>query len=58
MAIYGARMVTHYLVDVSPVSVPILAACAATMLMVTLIAACVPAIRACRVDPLTALRPE
>jgi predicted permease len=58
MAIYATRLVTRYLVNVSPMSASVLAACAATMLIVTLCAACVPALRACRVDPLTALRPE
>jgi predicted permease len=58
MAAYGTKVVTHYLVNVSPMSASVLAACAATMLIVTLIAACVPALRACRVDVLTALRPE
>jgi ABC-type lipoprotein release transport system permease subunit len=35
-----------------------LAVCAGAMLVITILAACVPAIRACRVDPLAALRRE
>jgi predicted permease len=58
LAIAGSKLLARYLTDVSPADGPVFAACAAAMLIVALIAACVPAWRACRVDPLTALRPE
>jgi predicted permease len=42
----------------SPVDAPVLIGCAAVMLILAAAAVSVPAIRACRVDPLTALRHE
>ena len=58
MAFSGTRLIASYLANVSPITVPVLAACGAAMLLIAVIAACIPALRACRVDPLTALRPD
>jgi macrolide transport system ATP-binding/permease protein len=56
IAIAGSRVLSRYLPGVSSLDLPTVAACAATMLVIALAAVCVPAVRACRVDPLTALR--
>src|SRR5690242_20519421 len=56
LAIAAARALERVLPAGAAPAPWLLAGCAGTMLMVTVLAACVPAIRACRVDPLTALR--
>jgi ABC-type antimicrobial peptide transport system permease subunit len=43
---------------ISPIDAPVLSVCAAVMLAIGAAAVIVPAIRACRIDPLMALRHE
>ena len=57
-AVGVARVLSRILPPTASLSPALLAACAGTMLIITAVAACVPAIRACRVDPLAALRHE
>ena len=52
------RLLSHQLPGVSPIDAPVLIACATIMLVLAAAAVCVPAIRACRIDPLMALRHE
>jgi len=58
IAVAAARILSPVLPPTASLAPSILAACAGLMLMITILAACVPAIRACRVDPLAALRHE
>jgi ABC-type antimicrobial peptide transport system permease subunit len=52
------RLLSSQLPGVSSINAQVLAPCAAIMLLLATVAVSVPAIRACRVDPLTALRHE
>jgi macrolide transport system ATP-binding/permease protein len=56
MAWAGFRLLARYLPGVSALDLPIILACGLTMVVIALAAVCVPAARACRVDPLIALR--
>ena len=56
MAAAASRILSQYLVGVSPTGPLILISCAGAMLTVATIAVSIPAIRACSVDPLSALR--
>ncbi|HEY1336370.1 MAG TPA: FtsX-like permease family protein, partial [Bryobacteraceae bacterium] len=58
VALAADRMLSHFLPPTASLAPSILAACAGVMLAITTLAACVPAIRACRVNPLSALRHE
>lgn len=58
IAVAAARMLSQVLPPTASLAPSILAACTGVMLVITIVAACVPAIRACRVDPLAALRHE
>ena len=58
IAVAAARLLSQVLPATASLAPSMVAACAGTMLAVTILAACVPAIRACRVDPLAALRHE
>ena len=49
------RLLSHQLPGVSPIDAPVLAGCATSMLILAAAAVSLPAVRACRVDPLTAL---
>jgi ABC-type antimicrobial peptide transport system permease subunit len=51
-------LLLHRLPGISPIDAPLLLTCAAILLMVAGAAMAVPAVRACRVDPLMALRQE
>ncbi len=52
------QMVSARMPDVSPIDGHVLGVCAAIMLILAVAAVSIPAIRACRIDPLTALRHE
>jgi ABC-type antimicrobial peptide transport system permease subunit len=56
MAAY--RLLSHRVPGVWPIHAAVLTACAAIMLILSALAVSVPAIRACRIDPLAALRHE
>ena len=56
LAIGASRVLWRYLVGASGPGPAILIVCVATMLVMAAIAISIPAIRACRVDPLDALR--
>jgi ABC-type antimicrobial peptide transport system permease subunit len=56
IALPGARVLAHYLPGMSSVDLAIILWCVGLMLVVAAAALCVPTVRACRVDPLTALR--
>jgi putative ABC transport system permease protein len=58
LAVAAARMLSQVLLPTASIAPSMLAASAGVMLVITILAACVPAIRACRVDPLAALRHE
>jgi putative ABC transport system permease protein len=58
IALPASRVWAHYLTGVSSVDPLIVLCCAAVMLVVAAVALCVPTLRACRVTPLTALRPQ
>jgi predicted permease len=58
ISVAAYRVLSHQLPGVSPIDVSVLTACAGIMLILAALAVSVPAIRACRVDPLTALRHE
>jgi hypothetical protein len=49
-------LLVMYLTGVSAIDLPIILTCGLTMLVIALAAVCVPAARACRVDPLVTLR--
>ena len=51
-----ARLLASFLFGVTPMDPMTLAGVAAVLMIVTLAASCVPALRAARVDPMTALR--
>ena len=57
-ALAATRLVSGTLVGVSATDPAIVAGAISTMLVVSICAACVPAVRASRVDPATALRQE
>jgi putative ABC transport system permease protein len=54
----ASRILSSYLAGVSSLSPGILAVAALTMLLVAAAAVSIPALRACRADPLVALRAE
>ena len=58
LALVAARILSRYIAGMSPMSAGIVAGCAAAMLGIAAVAVSAPAIRACRVDPLIALRHE
>jgi ABC-type antimicrobial peptide transport system permease subunit len=58
IAFGASRLLSRYLAGVSPLTPSILIACVGTMLAITIAAVIVPSVRACRIDPLTALRHE
>jgi ABC-type antimicrobial peptide transport system permease subunit len=58
IAVAAARMLSHVLPATAILAPSMVAACAGMMLVITILAACVPATRASRVDPLAALRHE
>jgi ABC-type antimicrobial peptide transport system permease subunit len=58
IAVAGFRAISHYLEAIAPVQPVVAAACVLGMLLTALCALAVPAIRACRIDPLRALRHE
>jgi hypothetical protein len=58
LSLAGWQILSRNVPGVSPVDAPILAVCAAVMLAVAAAAVTVPAMRACRIDPLLALRHE
>jgi predicted permease len=58
IALPGSWVLAHYLPGLSSVDLSIIFGCVGVMLVVTAAALCVPTLRACRVDPLTALRLE
>jgi ABC-type antimicrobial peptide transport system permease subunit len=58
IAVAAARLLSRVLPPTASLAPSLLAACTGTMLVITVLASCVPAIRACRVDPLAALRHE
>jgi putative ABC transport system permease protein len=53
-----ARLLASFLFGVTPMDPVTLAAVAALLVVVTLVASCVPAMRASRIDPMTALRSD
>jgi ABC-type antimicrobial peptide transport system permease subunit len=58
LAILAFRFLLRYLAGVSQIDPVIAVACAFAMFLAGAGAAAIPAIRGCRVDPLTALRHE
>jgi len=58
IALPGSRVLAHYLPGISSVDLSIILCCVGVMLVMAAAALCVPTLRACRVDPLTALRLE
>jgi ABC-type antimicrobial peptide transport system permease subunit len=58
ISVTAYRLLSHELPEVSPIDASVLTGCAAIMLILAFAAVSVPAIRACRIDPLTALRHE
>lgn len=58
LAVAIFRATSHYLQGIAPMQPVVAGACVLGMLMTAVAALAVPAIRACRVDPLTALRHE
>jgi hypothetical protein len=58
IAVATARLLSRVLPPTASLAPSLLAVCAGTMLAITALAAFVPAIRACRVDPMAALRHE
>jgi putative ABC transport system permease protein len=52
------QLLSQRIPGVSPIDAPVLIVCAAIMLVLAAAAVSVPAIRACRIDPLMALRHE
>jgi ABC-type antimicrobial peptide transport system permease subunit len=57
-ALFGARLIAAQLIDMSPTDPVTLAAAAVVMTIVALLAGYLPARRASRVNPLSALRYE
>jgi len=58
IALAAFRPISHYLQATAPVQPTVAVACVLGMLLTALCALTVPAIRACRIDPLRALRHE
>jgi predicted permease len=58
MAMAASQVASHFLPGVSPMEPLIVAACVLGMLLTAGAAVAAPALRACRIDPLTALRHE
>ncbi len=58
LSVAGWRLLSEKMPGVSPIDAQVLMVCATIMLIVTAAAVSVPAMRACRIDPLMALRHE
>jgi ABC-type antimicrobial peptide transport system permease subunit len=58
ISITAYRLLSHQLPGVAPIDAFMLTGCGAVMLILATSAVSVPAVRACRIDPLTALRQE
>ena len=58
LSVAGWRILSQKMPGVSPIDAQVLSVCAAVMLAIGAAAVIVPAIRACRIDPLMALRHE
>ena len=58
LSVAGWRLLSERMAGVSPIDAQVLIVCATIMLIVGAAAVCIPAIRACRIDPLMALRHE
>lgn len=58
LSVAGWRLLLERMPGVSPIDVPILIVCATILLILAATAVSIPAIRACRIDPLMALRNE
>jgi predicted permease len=58
LSVAGWRLLSERMPGVSPIDARVLMVCATIMLMLAAAAVSIPAIRACRIDPLTALRRE
>ncbi|MBZ5626059.1 MAG: ABC transporter permease [Acidobacteriia bacterium] len=58
LAVASSRVLSQYFVAVSSPDAAIVAACTFVMFFIGAGAVCVPAMRGCRIDPLTALRHE
>jgi predicted permease len=56
LSLAGWRLLSERMPGVSPIDAQIVVVCATIMLMLALVAVSIPAIRACRIDPLIALR--
>ncbi len=58
LSVGGWRVLSARMPGVSPIDAQVLIVCATIMLILAAAAVCIPAIRACRIDPLMALRHE
>jgi predicted permease len=58
LSVAGWRILAQRVPGIAPVDLPVLTVCAGVMLAVAAAAVSVPAARACRIDPLMALRQE
>jgi ABC-type antimicrobial peptide transport system permease subunit len=58
LSVAGWRLLSEKMPGVSPIDAQILIVCATIMLILAAAAVSIPAIRACRIDPLIALRHE
>ena len=58
LSVAGWRLLSERMPGVSPIDAQVLMVCATIMLILAAAAVSVPAIRACRIDPLMALRHE
>src|SRR5260370_12349088 len=58
LSVAGWRLLSERMPGVSPIDAQVLIVCATIMLILGATAVSIPAIRACRIDPLTALRHE
>jgi putative ABC transport system permease protein len=56
LAVAGWRLLSERLPGISPIDAQVVLVCATIMLILAAAAVSIPAIRACRIDPLTALR--
>jgi predicted permease len=56
IALPGSWVLAHYLPGMSSIDLAIVLGCVGVMMIVAAAAICLPTLRACRVDPLTALR--
>jgi len=58
LSVAGWRLLSERMPGVSPIDAQVLIVCATVMLILAAAAVSIPAIRACRIDPLMALRHE